>query len=153
MWCWRTRMANMFYSLQILIIVLKKSCGLHVLFIKNDTVVPWFFLYLLHLSLCLLPKRFLLLLLPNPHEETMFEWDIYNWWIFTLPILFWMYLLYDLYHYHIKFERGGGLNCASSLLIAYYKFIPHACLSLGKSLSFVLCFRTMHDLLFCLNFY
>ena len=47
----------------------------------------------------------------------------------------------------------GGLNCAaSSLLIAYYKFIPHACLSLGKSLSFVLCFRTMHDLLFCLNF-
>ena len=63
-----------------------------------------------------------------------------------------MYLLYDLYHYHIKFERGGGLNCASSLLIAYYKFIPHACLSLAKSLSFVLCFRTMHDLLFCLNF-
>ena len=49
--------------------------------------------------------------------------------------------------------RGGGLNCAAaSLLIAYYKFIPHACLSLGKSLSFVLCFRTMHDLLFCLNF-
>ena len=64
-----------------------------------------------------------------------------------------MYLLYDLYHYHIKYERGGGLNCAaSSLLIVYYKFIPRACLSLGKFLSFVLCFRTMHDLLFCLNF-
>jgi len=48
---------------------------------------------------------------------------------------------------------GEGLNCvAASLLIAYYKFIPHACLSLEKSLSFVLCFRTMRDLLFCLNF-
>ena len=48
---------------------------------------------------------------------------------------------------------GGVLNfAASSLLIAYHKFIPHACLSLGKSLSFVLCFRTMHDLLFYLNF-
>ena len=109
------------------------------------------YIYFIYLYVYCL-NGFLLSLLPNPHEETMFEWDIYNWWIFTLPILFWMYLLYDLYHYHIKFERGGGLNCASSLLIAYYKFIPHACLSLGKSLSFVLCFRTMHDLLFCLNF-
>ena len=55
--------------------------------------------------------------------------------------------------YHIKYEWGGGLNCAaSSLLIVYYKFIPRACLSLGKFLSFVLCFRTMHDLLSCLNF-
>ena len=64
-----------------------------------------------------------------------------------------MYLLYDLYHYHIKYEWGGRLNCAySSLMIAYYKFIPHAYFSLNKSLSFVLCFRTMHDLLSCLNF-
>ena len=37
-----------------------------------------------------------------------------------------MYLLYDLYHYHIKYEWGGRLNCAySSLMIAYYKFITH----------------------------
>ena len=64
-----------------------------------------------------------------------------------------MYLLYDLYHYHIKYEWDGGLKYAySSLLIAYYKFIPHAYFSLNKSLSFVLCFRTMHDLLSCLNF-
>ena len=64
-----------------------------------------------------------------------------------------MYLLYDLYHYHIKYESDGGLKYAySSLMIAYYKFIPHAYFSLNKSLSFVLCFRTMHDLLSCLNF-
>ena len=66
--------------------------------------------------------------------------------VLNVPIIWFTLLSY-------KIRVGGGLNCAaSSLLIAYYKFITHACLSLGKSLSFVLCFRTMHDLLFCLNF-
>ena len=54
--------------------------------------------------------------------------------VLNVPIIWFISLSYKIW---VGWGGGGGvLNCAaSSLLIAYYKFIPHACLSLGKSLS------------------
>jgi len=50
--------------------------------------------------------------------------------------------MYLLYHYHIKYEWGGGLICgATSFLIAYYKSIS----------LYYMCVRAKHYL-FHLNF-